>query len=501
MDEDEKEEEERTGLVRNVFRDDAWDAAFEEEINHLSSMYKAFPSPFTVGMRVRYLTSILLFLVLSAAMMAAFLIGLPEHNQRNYTILVSSLRPTVLTVIRYFFMRLVHIGAASITCPQNITFEGSTNPMWKNMSHMSNNRELLQKLTQEASVYYQTMLMAAHFGDSADSKSNDETLNRISTQRLPSEINADMLLSPHYCLLEDKSKCTSSTISERISGIYYEFFGITALSARMRLYIKYLQTEEMTSYPLPIDNESPYFRFINTALANDLLQGTQVITDDLVQQSADWVSLANDILTIVTSVCCVIAFGSLLFLVLPLRRSVMKVHRNTDRLKLLLPVDEDEKEMDLLPSMMTGLIRWDANHQKIMDAAQSVVDAVKDGESTSSVTQSHLSLLQLCQKVFAEEEAEMEESQLLTAEELNAHKLEHLLIRQRLSVLYDQLHSHNEAVRVASKRALVRLFDKHFTQDDQLFAHVQHVLEGSLDNNETSYLQGDEANLKTNIEF
>eukprot|EP00770_Monocercomonoides_exilis_P002223 MONOS_2207.1-p1 / transcript=MONOS_2207.1 / gene=MONOS_2207 / organism=Monocercomonoides_exilis_PA203 / gene_product=unspecified product / transcript_product=unspecified product / location=Mono_scaffold00044:15062-22342(+) / protein_length=2427 / sequence_SO=supercontig / SO=protein_coding / is_pseudo=false len=503
--EDEDEEDEdahKSDLIRNAFDDHKWEEKLNAEIEKLAVFYKEFPSPFTRAMRVKFIISALLFIVLGSVVLIVALVIATSHDAYPDTLMISGMRSAVLSTIRYFFIRMVHIYAADISAIENVNFTRSTNPVWRNETHVTSDREMLKQLMADSSDYFQTLVMAVHYGESADSKSGDSLFDTVSTHHASTQMNADTLLRTGSCFLEDSTRCSTEPVSERIFGIEGDYFGVESLLARMRLYIDYIQFYDMNEFPLPIDANCSYFKFINSALKNDLTQGNDVITDILYEQGVDFVKNFNNTLTIVIVIFAVFSFGWFLFIVIPLRGSAMKLHRNTDRLKDLLPTTNEEKEMKLMPAMQTGLVKWDTNHEKIMEAAQTVVQSIKEGESISIIMQAHQSLLHLCKNIFDSEENDMLEAEILSDDELEAHKREHLLIRQRLSVLYEQMQSWNDAILMASKRSLVRIFDKHFTVDDQMFTRYQNVAEDSVndeehfDENLSSMIVGDIRGMK-----
>ncbi|KAK2954502.1 hypothetical protein BLNAU_10522 [Blattamonas nauphoetae] len=174
------------------------------------------------------------------------------------------------------------------------------------------------------------------------------------------------------------------------------------------------------------------------------------------------------ILSAVSAVVCVFLFVALFLFSMMWLQRVMDNNGESKKLLELLPINREEKEMDLLPSMMTGYSPIDTARMKIIDAAGGVLESLGKDDKPEVLLQNIDYLMITTTQVFAEEEMEMDKRDYEHAEE---HAREHLLLRQRLTVIADSLkHGTVPSMRIA-KRNLVRLYDRHFIDDDVQFGN------------------------------
>ncbi|KAA6383919.1 MAG: hypothetical protein EZS28_020558 [Streblomastix strix] len=138
----------------------------------------------------------------------------------------------------------------------------------------------------------------------------------------------------------------------------------------------------------------------------------------------------------------------------------------------LLPVDENEKEMQMMPSMRTNYGKMDQMREHILDSGQDLIDAIKQHVERQQLVQAFQQIINITYHTFQEEEKEMDSKNYET-EKKDAHKEQHLLLRQRLTSLGDHLRGvkgQSEAVKSVVKKILSKLFSKHFIDDDVAFA-------------------------------
>ncbi|KAH7815721.1 uncharacterized protein MONOS_94 [Monocercomonoides exilis] len=135
----------------------------------------------------------------------------------------------------------------------------------------------------------------------------------------------------------------------------------------------------------------------------------------------------------------------------------------------MLRIKEDEKVIEMMPSMVTGHDSFDKGREAILDAAQQLLTTVNQNEDIESMMDAFCQLSSTALAIFNEEEKEMAVKNYPGIEK---HKREHLLLRQRLMLIGDQLHSKNYAVKAAGKRTRISQFDLHFTDEDIMLAEA-----------------------------
>ncbi|KAA6372017.1 MAG: hypothetical protein EZS28_032456, partial [Streblomastix strix] len=245
---------------------------------------------------------------------------------------------------------------------------------------------------------------------------------------------------------------------------------------------------------------------------------------------------------------------------LPWTNDVVRATTQSQKFIQLLPSDESEsdgehgveKEMVLIPSMMTGYSPLDTGRQRILEAGIQLIDAIKDKETLQTISLSYQQLVNATFKQFQDEERDMlnreyRGSKNVTQEKIlesgsggrgnkglshnksrmhydinninehdneidndvedhndqnyleeitctndqalkfainpnsdphqynyRTHAREHLIIKQRLTILGDQLHVHTDggASRMIARRNIIRLYDVHFSNADHAYAAV-----------------------------
>lgn len=111
-----------------------------------------------------------------------------------------------------------------------------------------------------------------HYGYKHLRDANDDILNGIHTPRLLKKDNVDLLLTESDCYSFEDETCKSLNPT-RIFHADVPFYGLTALTSRMLLYI-----EQMKETNLSLINEySDNIRFLSSSLRNDLREGIEML--------------------------------------------------------------------------------------------------------------------------------------------------------------------------------------------------------------------------------
>ncbi|KAH7830119.1 uncharacterized protein MONOS_4271 [Monocercomonoides exilis] len=480
----------RKGFIRGVVPDVEWERKLEDNIKVLSESYSKFPTPLDKSMKVRITVSLLIFIIFWLSLFLAAIISGFANWREPDAIFLSGIEVPVLIMIRYFAFRLVHPAAASFTSPVPITFSESTNPVWKNDSHLSSNRTLLKNIMVGLSDYFEAIYTGIHYSKVAHIGTGDELLNHYIELQTSNPYKTDILFDSSQCVFNNKTLC-DMPITDRIPGVGSNVYGIQSLISRLRLNILYISFENMEEYPLPIDATSPLYQYINAALEYDIVEGLQTYTKALYDKYVSNANSSEKMIMIISIICCVVVILSFFIVMLPIRSSALNHEHQTDKLRCLLPIEEGEREMVLLQSMRTYISHWDENHEKMMMCGELVVEDIKEGGDSSVIAQGMITLIQLCVLVLRSEEREMEQTDFLSIAEFRAHQQDHTKIIQRLTFLYDTMNSGSEAVLMGCKRVLSSIFDEHFTVVDQVFA--KRVLEDAEEQNEELTKRKDEA--------
>ncbi|KAA6393406.1 MAG: hypothetical protein EZS28_011066 [Streblomastix strix] len=335
------------------------------------------------------------------------------------------MRPPTLVQIMYLISRL--IANYQFVAPlSHINLPNTAQPMWKDDSHVSTDREVILTLLKRTMKYFNQLHMLVHYGPSKYSFLDDSTMNSIQTTRLSQKQNSQLLFSQADCYTTSVN-CDQAP-PNRIFQMDPPFFGLSQFISRTTLLIDHL----MEQNPQTFNEKMNEVRYVTSAVRYDMREVTLI-------------------------------FNSLMW--------AFDMQSESDRsLRLLdlIPVDENEKKMILLPSMRSGIDKIDSTREIIMHYGQELIDTMNGNGNMNDIMQHYKTLMISVFRSFQDQEKDMEE--LKYDEELtNIHKQDHLLVRQRLTALGDNLRlleGKRESIRETVIRALSRLFDVHFLGDD-----------------------------------
>ena len=136
----------------------------------------------------------------------------------------------------------------------------------------------------------------------------------------------------------------------------------------------------------------------------------------------------------------------------------------------LLPVDEDEPDMTLMPTMVSNYPLLDNARIRVIEACLQVLDSVRNGEGGETPNVSILALLQTAQHTDTAEEKDMMQHEY-DDDKYQTHRQEHLLLCQPLISITDFFTVGSDAGNTIARRKLISLFDRHFTDADIEYAN------------------------------
>ncbi|KAK2944990.1 hypothetical protein BLNAU_20067 [Blattamonas nauphoetae] len=480
------------GYVRDVVPDEKWEEKGYADIDTLTHMHANLPSPLSFGIVIRVVLNLSLGVLAIVALAVVTVVLVLEYSNTNVNITMSGMRTSVLSLIEYLNVRIL-FNYANVTPKHNITFPRSTNPVFKGFEHLSNDRSEVYSLLVKASAYFQQLHSATHYGDSIYARTNDTYYDDVITERLSTDENEKTLLQSAECFMEttEVAKCNSKN---RIFNVEFPVSGLSTLISQMRLYVWLIQNEyelRDSSNKRTYNDLHPIPRYIGSACRYDLRSGINTLTNEILASSQKSIALSQGILGAVSAVVCVFLFVALFVFSMMWLQRVMDNNMESKKLLELLPINREEKEIDLLPSMMTGYPPLDTARMKIIDAAGGVLESLTQNDKPEVLLPNIDYLMITTTQVFAEEEMEMDKRDYEHAEQ---HAREHLLLRQRLTVIADSLkHGTVPSMRIA-KRNLVRLYDRHFIDDDVQFGNSIPAEEKMALQLDVDEMGGEEAN-------
>ncbi|KAK2945758.1 hypothetical protein BLNAU_19314 [Blattamonas nauphoetae] len=293
------------------------------------------------------------------------------------------------------------------------------------------------------------------------------------------------LLRLQDCLMEEEENSMCDVV-DRVFHIDFPVFGLSSLIAQMRFYVWMMEQDNYQ----PSDNLHPNPRFLATAFRFDLRSGLNKLTNEIRDTAKSTVSTSETVMPILTVAACVIFLVGLFAFARMWVNMLIQTNEESEKLMDLLPISSDEREMELLPSMLTGYQPMDQARQKIIEAALTVLESIAKNDKKEELATNLDFLMIATTQAFTEEENEMLKRDY---EHTEHHTREHLLIRQRLTHISDEMKKKDTAsVRIAI-RHLIRLFDKHFTDDDVQYGNIIPAEEKTTMQNEQRNEEWEEA--------
>ncbi|KAK2960695.1 putative hemerythrin [Blattamonas nauphoetae] len=449
------------GYIRNVISDEKWEEKLETDLKRLEGMHANLPSPLSVQIVISILLDMVFGLVsfIALAVLVSTLVNL--YSSTNVNITMSGMRTSILALCEYFNLRIMFPLGNISPADKEITFIRSTNPVFKGFEQSSTNKTELYELLVKSSNYFQQLHSATHYGDSEYAFMNDTLYDDVPTTRLSTEENEATLLQRADCFMEEKES-ESCTNGIRIFNMQFPLYGLSTLISQMRLYIWMMKNDGYESYT----NVHPVPRYLASAFRYDLRSGLNKLTNEILATSQGLVTTSQMTLLAVTVVACILIMVALIAFAVTWLNKVMQTNEESEKLLELMPVGHEEKEIDLLPSMLTGYQPMDQGRHKIIEAALSVFESLKRNEKMEVLLPNIDFLMITTTQVFAEEEAEMDKRDY---EKMEEHKREHILIRQRLTRISEEIRKKQVAATRIAQRNLIRLYDRHFIDDDVQF--------------------------------
>ncbi|KAA6385857.1 MAG: hypothetical protein EZS28_018614 [Streblomastix strix] len=439
------------GFVRNEVSDTRWEDRIDLDINNTQNNFDQIPSVLKPSLVLPVFISLILILSMSVANIIVVGIYIFEFQNFSSSMILAGFLPSVSGQIQYFTLRLV-LNFTEIEIPGDpIVFQGISNPIWNDSSHLSSNRTHILKLLQRSGEFYRTLSASTHFGRQKTNNRNlnDHRLSVIESDRLQKDINIEILMKKRSQQLH------------HISLVYQNY----------------------------ITENTSYIRFLASALREDVKNGLDQLLQSLLEEIQDRVKESKQSIIIIEN-----CFAFTIFIVFVLNGlrwigQMQKTSKYSRSLIRLLHVSNDEQEqiqlqmgkegnehqiefekrdpLTLLDAMKTYYPPYDSGRQLIFDQARTTIDAVNEFEfskekSFVNILSSIKHLMKITLKQFEWEEREMLTRVNLSEYEVKKkmqiigpngmddmnefgvvkitdHKQQHLLIRQRLTHIFDIL--------------------------------------------------------------
>ncbi|KAK2963495.1 hypothetical protein BLNAU_1538 [Blattamonas nauphoetae] len=453
--EDEEETGESRFLVRNAIDDAEWEEKMEKEVTVIRNTYHNFH---TTNRRLGCLVWTAGFPLISAWICEFVIPVLYNRYLLSFddAVFFSSLRNTQFPVLIFLAQRLVY-PTEFMQLPTVIQFNDSTHPVWTDTSHLSTDKATLRSLLVGVTTYFEAIHSVCHFGVEKENLATYPLLQLSEDAHLKIDTNVELLMTGTDCYMSNQSDCTT----DRLVRVPENMTGFNSLLMKIVEYVVQLSLEDLSN----IDDTNEYYQYLMSSYRFDVREGLNLMTTSLTQmamansETAKTISLITMLLAVI--VCVIIFFA----VMLPKAFVARAISKQNERFRDLITVDTSDEEEGLTQLMTTGVVSFDNKRSQILDSARTLNLSIKRGESKGSITVTFQDLVTLTANTFAEEE-EMMKKEGFDQKDRTAHRMQHVLIRQRLTLLGDQLASRDEAIETSTMRQIAQLYGHHFSTED-----------------------------------
>ncbi|KAK2951215.1 hypothetical protein BLNAU_13831 [Blattamonas nauphoetae] len=465
-------------------RDDAeWEEAFENSVEDLHNMHKTIHSGIPVHTKVMMVMHVVAVLAVLCGYMLPNYISFFTFTSSVDNILLAAIRPICLTNSNFFLLSMA-FDMPFLKFPKLITHPTCTNPVWNDSSHLGQTKAKTMELLTGSLDYFRKTSLITHFGKTAETITDDKLIDERLVTRYENEFNVRELLHQDDCFMSDRTACEEEDIHARLFETHDTVSGLQALISRFLQYGEFLKEEDESIF-----NEThPIFRFMNSALRNDLRDCTVNMVG---RMCSDVIAMKDVFMTqllIAVVIMSVIYLLVQFFMMTPFI-TFKRMGMEDRRLNELISFDiDDSNYVRFVDAMKTKNKTIDGLREKVIDSANNVIRMHNQHESAGMQEAAMEELMKMTKRSFREEEKSMHariddlqrqsksETQdskpkaaketSITNEQLDQHKLEHRVILQRLGVIFDGLRGKDLARQAISVRQLTRLFDRHFISSD-----------------------------------
>ncbi|KAJ4461287.1 hypothetical protein PAPYR_2325 [Paratrimastix pyriformis] len=285
---------------------------------------------------------------------------------------------TQVAVVRLLATQLLF--NSSLPLLDNPANPAATSPVWRDLSHLSNDRAALQRLLADEIDYLERLNFRLLYGTDASNATGDPVLDSKPFRRTIGEWSAreTLLNTPQACLMRNETDC----VAGRIRGLDGTLVGLAPLLAR------YMDAARQLSAlpPGELTPTNPYFEFLFSAARYDLGDGMRTWTTSFDDQSEDDRSNASGMLTGWLAGDIVIIAFAFLAVLLPIKGLLWGEAHKTSKMFELFPEDaEPVRIVEWSDAYRVGLPALDADHQALVDLVRRLMEALAADDLEDSV--------------------------------------------------------------------------------------------------------------------
>ncbi|KAA6403435.1 MAG: hypothetical protein EZS28_001027 [Streblomastix strix] len=322
-----------------------------------------------------------------------------SYSEQASNILLSGICSPYLARIQYFLLRII-IDFDCIRPQQPVNTVYEDNFVWKDDSHMSNNRTLILSLLQNVTDYLSRIHMKVHFGDNLYTTTNDMMIDQIKAKSLSTDLNSQLLFTQDDCYMVNMDDCNQAQ-PNRIFQIHPPIYGFSLLYNRMRAYIQQLNHMDADLLNETIEE----LRFIQSSIRYDISQGMDSLMNTLTDIGTMQISQSQAILIVITIIFNLIIILILVIVTIPWAMHFKQISDYTHTLLSLVPLEALDNDPH--------------------NFGNQVGDAIND-------------LIQICVHTFESEEKQINMLKN-NKSKFDKHIIDHKLILHRLLFLQEQL--------------------------------------------------------------
>ncbi|KAA6371799.1 MAG: hypothetical protein EZS28_032675, partial [Streblomastix strix] len=463
-DEEDESEDKLRGAVRNQVSDHEWEEALDASIQKTASAYTRLPSAVSKNHILRIIMAVLVFALagmIPAILLSVFSYGLSEFSA---SVMLSGFREAqFLQVLLFMLQEVANAGELEFSTidQEPLNPDITTSVVIKDFSHVKKDAVYIKSLLQKSFDFYNLLSsVLLESSNVPDGWTPDSKLS-IDVKRADPEV-AFVAFSkgPYQCPFDNETLCENPN---RIYN-YHTYVGFDLLNAHFEKYMKFFLTQD--GKPQLASTEE--FLFILTSANFDLRkQYDQFTTEFLARMNG-----SVNTFTIVNLVCMivqVVLYILTLFLsVLPLKATLNTITNTTNKLHTLIP-NNAQYSAEFEEEIWTGVHQFDAGRKKLYDLSMLIVDSIQQFMAHTEVHSLTMELLQQTKIQFTAEEKMMTQVSF-TEDLMKKHTSEHLLLRQRMTTLCDNLTNRDDAIVFGALPLFQGLLSNHFTGLDKDFA-------------------------------
>ncbi|KAK2954979.1 hypothetical protein BLNAU_10119 [Blattamonas nauphoetae] len=460
-DDEEWQENEQRGIVRDAIADEAWQTQLGDSIVQMEENLAKLPNGVdatTVCLIIVIGLPILSSMVLSAVFLP--LVVPAVHDAAASHLVWTNTMLQYYQCVLFVFQQMWNEGEITLknTSPPDQSLFSST--ILKDYSHLGTDPVALHTLISNSYDLFQSLYRRSLNGTNTLENEADSKLVMLVKRSQP-EVDLATLMTKDgknsfQCTLDTGDACPEDRIKQLDSVV-----DLNIVQSRMeRLFERMKAMPAVGGAALDVDWE-----FLLSVSIFDMDYFMRLHETGFLDSFAVRMERVNTVVMVVMSVQLVCVACSFFAGVVPLLFATRRANKISSLIISFLPSDAADDDFVMNEEMLTNVAQLDAEREALLDEMKMIVEGVRRFSPLSELQSMLAEFAVNTRTVFKHEEATMVEQNYESAL-LEEHKLEHLRIRQRITMLTDSLLDKDRNVAFASLALFVSLLEKHFQDSD-----------------------------------